>query len=282
MAGRHRQRSSPIPLVVALAAIVVLAVGGFVLARGLGRTSHPNARGSSPLIPASSPASSSPSAPPPTSTPSGPTSATVPKPLIVQRPIPFPPERRAEMLAYVGRHYGIHTIHLAHPQVIVLHFTAGTSFQSAWNTFAANQPDLGELPGTCAHFIVDTDGTIYQLVPLSLMCRHTVGLNYSAFGIEDVGQSDREVLSNQPQFQATLGLILWLMQRFGIELRNVIGHNESLTSPFHKELYAPWRCQTHSDWNHADMQIVRGYLARMARPYHLDLDPPATPMNPNC
>jgi beta-N-acetylhexosaminidase len=69
--------------------------------------------------------------------------------------------------------------------VIVEHYTGSNSFSAAWNTFAANQPDpeLGELPGTCAHFIVGRDGTIYQLVRLNVMCRHTVGLNYVAIGI---------------------------------------------------------------------------------------------------
>ena len=65
---------------------------------------------------------------------------------------------------------------------IVEHFTATSSFSSAYNTFAADVPDaeLHQLPGTCAHFIIDRDGTIYQLVPLDVMCRHTVGLNWVA------------------------------------------------------------------------------------------------------
>ena len=52
--------------------------------------------------------------------------------------------------------------------MIVEHFTANDSFSATWNTFAADVPDpeLSELPGTCAHFVIDTDGTIYQLVPL--------------------------------------------------------------------------------------------------------------------
>jgi hypothetical protein len=45
----------------------------------------------------------------------------------------------------------------------------------------------------------------------------------------------------------------------------VIGHNESLTSPFHKELYPAWRCQTHGDFNYADMTIYRGKLRSLAR-----------------
>ena len=72
----------------------------------------------------------------------------------------------------------------------------GPLLSSAWNTFAANTPEpgFGELPGTCAHFIVGRDGTIYQLVRLNVMCRHTVGLNYVAIGIERVGTSDQEIL----------------------------------------------------------------------------------------
>src|SRR5438045_1000944 len=50
-----------------------------------------------------------------------------------------------------------------------------------------------------------------------------------------------------------------------LALPNVIGHSESLTSPYHRELYAPWRCQTHSDWTHADMNAYRSRLAALAR-----------------
>jgi hypothetical protein len=45
----------------------------------------------------------------------------------------------------------------------------------------------------------------------------------------------------------------------------VIGHAESLTSPYHRERYAPWRCQTHADWQHADMNVYRAKLAALAR-----------------
>jgi N-acetylmuramoyl-L-alanine amidase len=51
-------------------------------------------------------------------------------------------------------------------------------------------------------------GTIYQLVRLPLSCRHTVGLNWTAIGIEHVGTSDREILSNQRQLRASLELTL--------------------------------------------------------------------------
>jgi beta-N-acetylhexosaminidase len=157
--------------------------------------------------------------------------------------------------------------------VIVEHYTAGNSFSSAWNTFAANNPDpeLHELPGDCAHFIIDTDGTIYQLVHLNTMCRHTVGLNYTSIGIEHVGTSDGQILHDSRQLRASLNLTLWLAQRFHIKLANIIGHNESLSSPYHRERYAPWRCQTHADWNRADMSIYRDRLRRLAKRYGIKL-----------
>ena len=85
--------------------------------------------------------------------------------------------------------------------------------------------------------MIDRDGTIYRLVPPSIICRHTVGLNYTAIGIEHVGTSDGQILDDRRQLDASLRLTLWLMSRYGIRLRNVIGHNESLTSPYHRERY---------------------------------------------
>jgi N-acetylmuramoyl-L-alanine amidase len=199
--------------------------------------------------------------------------ATPAKPAIVQKPIPFGPVRRAETARYAARHYGFHTWRLARPRVIVEHYTAGTTSSSAWNTFARDTPDteLHELPGTCAHFVIDRDGTIYQLVPLSTICRHTVGLNWTAIGIEHVGTSDAQILANPRQLAASLRLTLWLMHRYSISLPNVIGHSESLTSPYRRERYAPWRCQTHADWSHADMRTYRARLATLARHEHVEI-----------
>jgi len=199
-------------------------------------------------------------------------SARVPRPHIVWKPIAFTAKRRAEMAAYSKRHYGTSQWRLIHPHVIVEHYT-DSSFSSAYNTFASDTPDseLHELPGNCAHFIVDTDGTIYQLVNLTTRCRHTVGLNWTAVGIEHVGYSDSDILHNPKQLSASLKLTLWLTQKLGIKLRNVIGHNESLTSPYHHERYASWRCQTHGDWVYADMNVYRGKLRKLARRYGIDL-----------
>jgi beta-N-acetylhexosaminidase len=186
--------------------------------------------------------------------------AAPPKPPIVWTPIPFGPARRAQMVAYAKRHYGLSTAELRSPHVIVEHYTGSTSFSAAFNTFASNSPDLGEKPGTCAHFVIDRDGTIHQLVRLRSMCRHTVGLNWTAFGIEHVGTSDGDVMGDAAQLQASLRLTRWLRDRYGIATKNVIGHNESLSSPYHRERVKAWRTQTHGDMTHATMRRYRALL----------------------
>ena len=207
-----------------------------------------------------------------------------PKPHVVWKPIPFGAARRAETAQYAARHYGLHTWRLRHPHVIVEHYTASTSFSSAWNTFAADVPDaeLHELPGTCAQFVIDRDGTIYQLVRLDTICRHTVGLNWTAIGIEHVGTSDASILDDPAQLRASLQLTLWLMHRYGISLPNVIGHAESLTSPYHRERYTSWRCQTHGDWQHADMMRYRLLLAELAHRDHVPVSTAGRPVPSRC
>jgi beta-N-acetylhexosaminidase len=191
----------------------------------------------------------------------------VPKPPIVWDPIPFGPKRKAEMTAYAERHYGLHTYRLIDPHVIVIHYTETPDFQSTYNTFAPDTPDseLHELPNTCAHFVIDRAGVIHQLVPLGIMCRHTVGLNWTAIGIEHVGYSDQQVLGDSRQLAASLRLVRWLRCRYGIRVADVIGHNESLSSPYHHENVPSLRTQTHSDFNHADMNVYRAKLRALGR-----------------
>jgi beta-N-acetylhexosaminidase len=188
--------------------------------------------------------------------------ATPPPPPIVRDDIPVPAKRKREMRAYARRHYGLDTAQLKDPKVIVEHVTVTTSFQATFNTFAPDVPDpeLHELPGVCSHYVVDRGGKVHQLVPLGLMCRHTVGLNWTAIGIEHVGMSDAQVLGDARQMRASLRLTRWLQARFGIATKNVIGHAESLSSPYHHERVKRLRNQTHGDWAHADMVVYRRKL----------------------
>ena len=192
-------------------------------------------------------------------------SAAVTKPRIVNSWIPFGPIRKRQMTAYAVRHYGKHT-NLLTPRVLVEHWTQSNDYASAYNTFAPDKPDveLGELPGTCAHFIVDTNGTIHQLVPLRYMCRHTVGLNDRAIGVENVGMSDGQIMGNHRQLTATVKLARWIRCTYNIEIRDIIGHNESLRSRFHHERVRYLRTQTHDDMRRSTMNRFRSIVARQS------------------
>jgi beta-N-acetylhexosaminidase len=192
--------------------------------------------------------------------------ALLPPPPIVKDFIPFDAARKSEMRKYALLHYGIDNYHIVGPHLVIWHFTETATFQSVWNTFADNVPDVEYhvLPQVCAHFVIAPNGTIYQLVPLNIMCRQVVGLDYTAIGIENVGFSDQQVIGDKAQYRSALELTRWLRCKFNLPVRNVIGHNESLSSPYYVEHVAAWRGQTHLDFNHRDMTVVRAAEAKLA------------------
>jgi beta-N-acetylhexosaminidase len=187
------------------------------------------------------------------------------KPAIRKHLIPYPQRRRNEMAAYSKRHYGERTYVLSDPKVIVIHYAVAGSLGSIYNTFASDRPDpeFGELPNVCSQFAVGAKGGIVKFVPANIRCRHTVGLNHVSIGIEHVGFSDGDVLRRKRQFRASLRLTQFLRCRFGIGVKNVIGHNESLSSPFYEELDPDFQGQTHGDFKRSSMRVYRRALRRL-------------------
>ncbi|HEX5990493.1 MAG TPA: peptidoglycan recognition family protein [Solirubrobacterales bacterium] len=188
-----------------------------------------------------------------------------PAPPVKSWPIPYGQKRKREMAAYSERHYGERTWRLRRPKVIVEHMAQTSTAAAVYNTFAPDRPDpeLHELPNVCSHFVVSGSGRIFRLVNLRTRCRHTVGLNWTAIGIEHVGYGDGDVLGDRRQLRASLRLTRFLRCRFGIRVRDVIGHAESLTSPYHRERVPGLRHQTHGDWRHASMREYRRKLRRL-------------------
>jgi N-acetylmuramoyl-L-alanine amidase len=194
-------------------------------------------------------------------------SASAARPPITIWPIPFGPKRKLEMAEYSERHYGEDTWRLRHPHVIVEHMSEASSVGAVHDTFAPDVPDveLHELPNVCSHFVVGSSGRIFRLVNLRTRCRHTVGLNWTAIGIEHVGYADADVLDRRRQLRASLHLTQYLRCEFQIPVRDVIGHHESLSSPYHRELVPSLRNQTHGDWRHSSMQVYRRKLRHLGR-----------------
>ncbi len=137
------------------------------------------------------------------------------------------------------------------PRVIVIHYTAGTTLQSAFDTFApetlGGRPYLNEAGAVNVgiQFIVDYDGTIYQIQPDNYFGRHCIGLNHSAIGFENIGRGDitEAGLRGEPQeeyrltlaqLQSNVALIRYLNRKYP-DLKILIGHSEyrQLEDPSH-------------------------------------------------
>lgn len=182
----------------------------------------------------------------------------------VPRWIPMPQSRLDEMRAYARARYGIDSYHLE-PSMVVLHFT-DSSAQAAINHFSQDIPQSGWLPGVCAHYVVDQDGTIYQLVPTNIMCRHAVGVNHEAIGIEVAQQTfgnsaqwaDRQILDRAPQMAALLELVADLQRRFAIPTDRIAGHATVNSDPAFRD--STGMVNDHGDWQEADVLEFRRRL----------------------
>jgi len=139
---------------------------------------------------------------------------------IVQKPIHFSDHRKALTLEYIQQHYGLtpQNIEIS-PKIILVHHTAIETLEGSFRAF-----DLEELPSSrsdiAGHkasvnvsvaYLVDKNGTIYQLMPDNWMGRHVIGLNYSSIGIENVGSL--KTLTQQ-QIRANIALINYLKQKY--------------------------------------------------------------------
>ncbi len=155
---------------------------------------------------------------------------------IHQLPIQFDQERIALTKQYQLTHYGINKKSIEiEPRIIVLHWTAIPTLKATFRvlnspTFPSNSPRIKELPGNLnvsAHFVVDQDGSIYQLMPETWMARHVIGLNHYAIGIENIGGINDQDDLTEAQVKANAFLVCYLKAKYpGINY--LIGHNEYL------------------------------------------------------
>jgi beta-N-acetylhexosaminidase len=121
------------------------------------------------------------------------------------------------------------------PQSIVLHWTSDLDCNASYERLKPEilLSDRKELAGAgalnvSAHFLVDRDGTIYQLMPSNWIARHTIGLNFSSIGIENVGgeNNEKEDLT-QAQIDANVALIYYLKELYP-SITYLLGHHEYL------------------------------------------------------
>jgi len=150
---------------------------------------------------------------------------------IVDKPIDFEKDRIDLTLQYMEDRYGLEqNTPKIDPKMIVLHWTAIPTFEGSFNAFKRSKlPQSREsISGASqlnvsSHFLVDRDGTIYRLMPETVMARHVIGLNHVAIGIENVGGTKDTPLTDA-QLKSNIWLVNYLDNKYDIEY--VIGHYE--------------------------------------------------------
>ena len=157
--------------------------------------------------------------------------AKVERPAIVDAPTAWSDERDRLTLAYRRQHSDPDAADLTiEPRVIVLHYTAGGSAKATRAYFdaariEAGRPELARAGAVnvSAHFLVDRDGTIFQLQPETRFARHCIGLNHIAIGIENVGDGATYPLTDA-QVAADIALVRYLASAHPIT--HLLGHFE--------------------------------------------------------
>jgi len=154
---------------------------------------------------------------------------------IEQWRLPYTDQRRRLTVQYLRAHRGgeftgdlVEDTTMV-PQMVVIHWTGGPTAKSARNTFYAarqsgrDDPNDHNALNLSAHFVVEQDGTVYQLMDETAIGRHVIGLNHLSIGIENVGDRHNLPLTDA-QLEANSALIHHLSSRHPIT--HVIGHYE--------------------------------------------------------
>ena len=149
---------------------------------------------------------------------------------IIQKPIDYSKEKTRLSLDYLKEHHGLdQKTPKITPKIIVLHYTAGGTIDSNFryfnNLYLENQRATlkNQSPlNVSSHFLIDRDGTIYQLVDPEMFARHTIGLNYCAIGVENIGSKAQPLTDKQ--VEANAELVRYLSKKYPIEY--LIGHSE--------------------------------------------------------
>ncbi|MCX6293880.1 MAG: peptidoglycan recognition family protein [Sphingobacteriales bacterium] len=155
---------------------------------------------------------------------------SIPSIRIVEKPISYTEDRKKLSVEYLQNRHGLNLKKpIITPKIIVLHFTDGGTIKSVFNYFNATTIEAGRSYNkkqsnlnVSSHYLIDRDGTIYHLLADTLFARHTIGLNYCAIGVENIGSASNPLTDKQ--VAANIALIKHLTQQYPIEY--VIGHSE--------------------------------------------------------
>jgi len=146
-------------------------------------------------------------------------------------PYPLLNEKRLALTQEYARiHYGIDGFRMAEPRMIIIHYTAFHSFRESLDFMRPDE--LSSIRGDIrsggrvnvgAHYLIDRNGEIYELLPDDIIARHAIGFNHVAIGVENVGRGESEL--TDAQAEANVKLIHRLKSKYP-SIEFLIGHHE--------------------------------------------------------
>lgn len=118
---------------------------------------------------------------------------------------------------YFQSHYGDPSLTFR-PELIVMHYTVTPSSTQVWNYFKRSRVSV--------QLMVDKDGTVYRLMPLTRKCTGAYGVNHKAISIEMIATTETDLLSRPKQLYSSFCVVRRLMDRYDIPAKKVIAHYE--------------------------------------------------------
>lgn len=171
------------------------------------------------------------------------------------------PSWEAHHLNYFRNTYGVDSLTFR-PSMLVMHYTVVPTAEQTYSVLQRRRVTV--------HFVVDKDGTIYQLLPLDRRCTGAYGVNHKALSIEMVATTEADLLSRPYQVFKSFCLARYLMAMYKIPNNKVVGHYEvsdgvskvpeylDLADPYYPTRYPPSEKRT--DPGPKYMRLLRGYL----------------------
>ena len=163
---------------------------------------------------------------------------------VVQKPIVWDSQRKFLTAVYRKKHTGdcdpdkdgIEACIKITPKIIVLHMTELSTLERSFDYM--KEPVLREEReklisksfdrlNVSAHYLVDTDGTIYALMPENYMGRHAICVNHLSVAIENVGLNIDG--PTREQVDSNLKLVKYLMKKYKIKPDHIFSHSSTAT-----------------------------------------------------
>lgn len=150
------------------------------------------------------------------------------EPGVVPRMLPYQ-AWEDEYRSYFQRHVRDPRLELE-PTVIVMHYTATRTFETAYRGWVRGvnmSAGRGTVRGhPSVHFMIDRDGTIFQLFPVNRRATGAYGVNHVSLQIEMVAADESDLLSNPAVVASGFRLARSLAATHGIPASKVYGHHE--------------------------------------------------------